>query len=233
MKHRLKYLCIAITAVLISAMIFSAFVKSPVESNFEGYIMYDLKFIPIHPKATVEFLQANYGVTETVYYKDGFYKRFRLSEEGDTILTIQFDPLKKRLYVSHIDYGDTLVTYKSTDNIFRKYEVSDLESEEVLGEQVFGIRIDYEFTEEQRYGPNTKISKYYFDKRFKLDPEDYSDFRDGFFNEIIEKYPFLVVKSIQNDGFLKKETKTAIEIRRTEVDPKIFEIDQQKPLKEI
>ena len=48
------------------------------QDYFEGKVTYDISYEPIHPNATVEFLEENYGVKEILYYKKGHYKKIRL-----------------------------------------------------------------------------------------------------------------------------------------------------------
>ncbi|RMA57648.1 hypothetical protein [Ulvibacter antarcticus] len=223
-----------VISFLILLVLISAFQAPERKDFFEGKVTYQLEYDPIHKNATVEFLEENYGVTEIMYYKNGFYKKVTLNREGDTVKTIIHNPIEKRLYGTHISTGDTIMTYSSLDEVMADYKSTKVEKETILNLKTFGIRYDFKMkTEFVTYGVEKSSITYYFTKKFKINPENHKNQKDGFYDEIVEQNPFLILKTISNDNFIKEETKTATEIKEYKIDDSIFKVDSTKPIKDI
>ena len=57
--------------------------------------------------------------------------------------------------------------------------------------------------------------------------------KDGFYNKIIKKNPYLILKVVDNDFYIKIETKVAVSVERMKVDNNTFNIDSSLPVKHI
>ncbi|NQY05075.1 MAG: hypothetical protein HRT68_02445 [Flavobacteriaceae bacterium] len=199
---------------------------------FEGIIVYDLSYESIHPKGTPEMFEQIGGVKEVFYYKEGYYKRVALNKDGQIIKTIIHDPIKKMIYGTHSSFGDTITAYSSEDNIMKSYKTKKLTKELVLDQEVQGYHYSYKVEEE--YSQSGKFSyDFYYSKDLLVNPEHHQYQKEGFYNEIVKEHPYLSLKMIINDYFFKKQTKTAVEVKKQKLPLDIFKIDETKPIKKI
>lgn len=204
------------------------------QKSFEGVVTYELTYKAIHENATIEFLEEAYGYKEFMYYKKGFYKRIVVNRKGDTVRTTTFSPKEKRVYGSHFSLKDTLITYSSKDNIFRSYKTKEVENNPILNYDVFGLQVDYKIKEEfVQFGVNTQQITYFFSKKIPIKAKHHKNQKEGFYDEIVREYPYLVLKVIDNDSFIREQTKTMIDIQWESINDTIFKVDTSIPLKEI
>ncbi|WP_456441964.1 hypothetical protein [Psychroserpens sp.] len=201
---------------------------------FEGVVEYDLSYKPIHKNATIDFLEQNYGVKEFMYYKNGFYKKVKLNKEGDTVSVIIHNPRLKKIYGTHVSSGDTIMTYSTLENVMKSYNMKELKKTVVNGKKVNRVELHLVLKDEFAFDEyRTQNTKYYFSKKYKINPNNHKDQMDGFYNEMVNSYPYLVLKMILNDGYIKEETKVFTKIERKIIDDNTFVIDDSKPIKEI
>lgn len=201
---------------------------------FEGVVEYDLSYKLIHKNATMEFLEQNYGVKEIMYYKNGFYKRVKLNKVGDTVSVIIHNPMQNKIYGTHISTGDTIMSYSTLENVMKSYTTKELKKTVVNGEKAIGVEFQLELKDEFAFADyTTQNTTYYFSTKYKINPDNHKDQKDGFYNEIVKAYPYLVLKMILNDGYIKEETKEFTKIENTNIEDSMFTIDMSKPIKEI
>jgi hypothetical protein len=222
---------VRVIGLILLTIVISSFNISETKNYFEGTVTYQLSYKPIHENATVAFLEENYGVIEIMHYKNGFYKKISLNRKGDTVKTIVHNPITKMMYGTHILSGDTIMKYSSLDNIMKGYKKTKVTNEQVLGYKTYGIQLDYEISQDfVLYGIENQVMTFYFSKKLKIDSENHKNQKDGFYDEIINENPYLILKSVDDDKFIKIETKTAFKIIEDEIDDSIFEIDGSKPI---
>ena len=201
---------------------------------FEGVVEYNLSYKPIHKNITVDYLEENYGFKEVFYYKNGFYKRVKLNKKGDTISVIIHNPIKKKIYGTHISTGDTIMTYSTLLNVMKSQNMKKLKNTTVNDEKLVGVELKLELKDEFVFDDyKTHTIKYFFSKKYEINPNDHKNQKDGFYNEMVESYPYLVLKMILNDGYLKEEIKVFNKIDRRDIGNEMFEVDESKPIKEI
>jgi hypothetical protein len=204
------------------------------QKSFEGVVTYEITYRAIHENATIEFLEKTYGYKEFMYYKKGFYKRIVVDRKGDTIRTTTFSPKEKRVYGSHFSLEDTLITYSSKDNIFKSYQTKEVKNNPILNYDVHGLQIDYKMKEEfVQFGVNTQQITYFFSKKIPIKAKHHKNQKEGFYDEIVTEHPYLILKVIDSDFFLRELTKTMIDIQWISIDDTFFEIDASMPLKGI
>lgn len=204
------------------------------QDYFEGKVTYDISYEPIHPNATVEFLEENYGVKEILYYKKGHYKKIRLNRLNDTISILVYSPKKNTTYGTHISVRDTLMVYGSDDNIMLSYKEKNLGKVSVNDFETYSIQYVFDYKQEFDLGGNKKSEKTYcFSENFPIKHKWHKNQKDGFYNKIIKKNPYLILKVVDNDFYIKIETKVAVSVERIKVDKNTFNIDSSLPVKHI
>ena len=220
--------------LIIILLVFTSFNTINKKKYFEGFVEYDISYKPIHKNATTDFLEKNYGAKEIMIYKNGFYKRIKLNKDGDTISVIIHNPRQKKMYGTHISTGDTIMSYSTIENVMKSYSIEKLKKSVLNGEKVKGVKLQLELKDEHAFeNYKTQNTTYFFSKKHKINPIYHENQKDGFYNEIVKTYPYLVLKQISNDGYIKEETKVFTKVENKKIEESIFIIDTSKPLKEI
>lgn len=213
-------------------MLVSPFISG--QTNFEGKISYNITYEPINPNATVEFLEQNYGTKEILLYRKGYYKRIKLNRLNDTVSVVIFNPKTKMIHGSHISMKDTIMVYPATENVMASYRPSKVENRSIAGNETYGVKYNFKYKPESKSGgPKSPEITYYFSKKHPVKAKWHKNQKDGFYNEIMRDNPYLILMVINDDKWIKIETKTAIEIQPMKINKNLFKIDESKPLKEI
>jgi hypothetical protein len=166
-----------------------------------------------------------------VYYRKGHYKKSRLNKLNDTVSVVVYNPKTNTTYGTHISVKDTLMAYNSNDNIMLSYTSKDLGTHTINNYKAYGIKYIFDYKAKFYLGGQEKSKQaYYFSKDF---PIHYKSQKDGFYNEIMQENPFLILKVIDNDFYIKVETKMAVKVERMKINKNMFLVDSSLPVKSI
>jgi hypothetical protein len=230
----IKEIVIKVVIILALVLVASSFSIVTKKEYFEGTITYKKSYKIIHPNVSMNYLEDNYGVKQVLIYKDGNTKRINLNKRGDTVNVLIFNAKNKRVYGTFDVSSDTFLTYSALKNDFESYKVKEIEKQRLNGLTLNGFQMDIFFKDKSQNNElDSLTSKYYYSKKYKLNPKFHEYIKDGFNNEVTRLYPYLILKSIENDNFLKIETKEMINIQEIKIDNAIFEIDKNKILEEM
>ena len=175
--------------------------------TFEGRIIYDFIFKDKTGEMSDEECKSMFGDEQIYVIKNEKYKSNMNGMIGIT-----------QVYIG----GDTIYNiYQGMDQIFWNDATTDTDeiidyslSENVM--TVAGIQCDL-LTINSKKG----VSKYYFNKEYKVDPQYYSKHKFGFWSFCIEKTGALPIKSITDTQAFYIET-TAKQVKEVLIDDKEF-----------
>ena len=233
MIKSLNNIALGVVVLVILILLFS-FKNKGDEKYFEGIVTYNKSFEIIHPNATMDFIEGNYGTKQVLIYKNGNSKRINLNKNGDTINVLIYNAKHKRVYGTFDIKSDTIFTYSAQKNDFENYKIEKIDNQNLNDLDLEGFKLNIFYKDVDSDNILDSLSaNYYYSKKYKLNAKYHEYIKDGFNNEITLQYPYIILKSIEDDNFIKIETKEMTNIEEIQIDDVEFEIDKNKILIEI
>lgn len=198
-----------INVILLLICTFSYSENLTSQANFEGKIVYDLKFEDRTGQMTQEQVVSFMG-TEQIYsikgakYKSELNGMLKLTQYfvGNDTLFNQMVGMDGIMWINVKENPDSLISYEITKNAL----------------EVNGISCDH-----LKIVSKEGITSYYFNTKYSVDPKNFENHEYGFWKFCIEKTKSLPLKSISDTKSVYFEI-TAKEIIEMNIDEKVFKI---------
>jgi hypothetical protein len=185
---------------------------------FEGTIIYSLEYKPSSPQFSNEDIKELIGTKMIFTFKNGSYKKMFYSPDGELISIRVLDLVEKKSYMQRME-SDTAywfdITVRDTKSTFKKYTDSTL-----LKVPVKRIEVQSSFILDPNQ-ENLKFNNtYYIAKLIKINPEWFSEFKEGDYNELVKIADGITLKGI-SEGLYWDQIITATEIKHHIVEEEI------------
>jgi hypothetical protein len=205
--------------------------QSKVKTNvtyFEGKVTYSINYSSQYEDLSNEYLQNSYGSYMEMYFKNGnIYKKYY--NPNGQLLSERYLILKDNKSYSKSINQDTIYWFDikkhDTKQTFKSIEDSTILNEPALGIETKGVVSGIGF------GENTYdvSGKFYFSKKYMVNPKWYENFREANYNEIIKFGKGIQLLLIETNPNWTKETSFNT-ITPMKVDEKIFNIDSDNEI---
>ena len=175
---------------------------------FEGSITYSIDYVPTSADFETSYLESNIGDNIILIFKNGNYKKEYYSSNGDIVSTRYLDLKRNKSYTTMVKFDSVFwidITKEDTKTNFTKLKSSIILNEQV---EVYNLEnfVSYE---------NSKIEKVIstcsYAKNILINPEWYSNYFEGNYNEIVKESPGISLQQINHQKSWK-QTITATEI---------------------
>lgn len=218
--------------ILILTTVSNEYLNSQELEFFEGDIEFSITYESINPNISEEFLESILGDKMIGIVKHDKYKTIKPSSAGFSGRSIYYFLDENTGYIDYDD-KDTIFKFKLDESpgylIEMKEENKD--KKEILGQKCPSILIDYVPNDQSNF---TRITgRYYYDSRFKLDPEKYKNHKESFWNLYVEKSGSISVRNEITNYPIYKSIYQALKVIPKEVDDSEFELNPKKIIVEI
>ncbi len=195
------------------------------EGEIQFKITYDSKSIP------VEYFVKELGDSFTAYVKEDRYvmQYHGTGELGWTKIIVR------------LDEGYTYTEFEKNDTIRKSKFGSEknnlltirrnTETKKVLGENCESVTIYYQILDKTSPFKSVK-GTYYFNPKYKLNPEQYKNYTDGFWNLYAKEAESLSLRNETEFYPLFKFVQEAVFVEEKEIPLKVFELNKRKVIVE-
>jgi len=161
--------------------------SSQAQDYFKGIIQYKVSYESLHPNIQKQVLERSLGTSFTAYILEDRYA---------TVYNIEGDKGWRKVIV-RLDEGYTYTEYEKSDTIVKSKFGNSNEKlitakknkqspKEVLGEKCQSVTLTTENTDPDAWY-TLHSGTYYYSPKYKLNPQQYEGYVDGFWNEYVER----------------------------------------------
>lgn len=218
---------------LVSVILF--FIGNPVfgQDYFDGIINYKIEYTVINDAIPVDYLETEMGTSFTAYIQEDRYAMI-YHGTGEMGWSKNIVLLKEGYSYTEFENSDTI--YKSKFGLGNEklieFKRNKDDKIEILGEVCESVTIDFEPNDPKSFYTKRK-GKFYFNPRYRLNPELYENYTDGFWNLFVNESKSISIRNEIEYYPIYKVIQEANTIKQQKVSNDVFTLSKDKYIIEI
>lgn len=215
---------------LTSFTIFLIFAFSYSQDYFEGEVHFKIDYTSLREDIPKELFSREFGDTLIGYVKERKYI-MTTNNKGAIGRTKQIILMDENVLYFESEKLDTIYKYpldKESSKLIRIHKNKG-DNLTILGDECPSLTLDYEITD-----PNSifssKEGKYYYNPKYKLSKEAYSNHKVGFWNLFVNESGAISVRNEVIQKPLYKSVMEAFQIIEKKIPDELFEIDTKNKI---
>jgi hypothetical protein len=195
---------------------------------FEGVIEYKIEYDTKNFRYSKSMLSEIYGSKVISKFKDGNFRDEYYNDQGKLVRTSILN-LEAKTYYYDLNGFDTLY-YSDIDKTDYETSIQQLDDMHVLGSDCWVIKSTSVKKNDSNLVP--VVLKFFYSKELKLNPEWYSEYIDGAYNEIHKLAPGIEIKT-ESYGPNFTIIKSMVSKTEADISEEEFRIKTRKLLKKM
>jgi len=220
------------TKIKFSTLIITLFFFSlGAQEFFEGELHYNIEYESINENIPIEFLEIEMGKSFTAYVKEDRYAMIYHStgQQGWMKIIVRLDQGYSYTEFEKLDTITKVKFGKGTNELI-KFNRNTTDKKKILGEDCESITLEYKSKE--KGSPFQEIrGKYYFNPKYRLNPNRYSEYTDGFWNLFVKESASISIRNEITFYPLFKSIQEVTSITEKKIDKGMFEPNKNKEIK--
>lgn len=198
------------------------------QEYFEGEINYEIEYQPVNSNIPKSFLENEIGSSFKAYIKEDKYamKYNSTGQKGWMKIIVRLD---QGYTYTEFEKSNTIIKTKfgNEHESLIEFKRNTEDKKEILGEQCESVTINYETKNPEATHKIVK-GKYYFNPKYRINPELYKNYTDGFWNQFFTETESVSVRNEIEYLTLFKVIQEAKSIEKREIPSAMFEPNESK-----